>query len=332
MASGRGLGNTAQAGKTPAMKTVLMILAALALGLFAFTRMVAPPRQLDLLNSVWPGDSGVDRVAEGVLFSPNQGLKLDVWSQPSEVKTPKPVLIFFYGGGWTNGQRAHYGFVAKAFAAKGFVVVMPDYRKVPQVRFPAFVEDGADAVKWTRDHIAEYGGDPGRITLSGHSAGAHIAMMLTLDRHYLADLGVNPAIVRATVGLSGPYDFLPLDSRRSINAMSRWPRLEETQPIHFARADAPPIMVITSTEDDTVKPRNAILLSEKLHALGSFVDFRVYQGLSHENVVMALSKPFRNKAPVLEVSTAFLQTHSKAIAAEKQDADQGRRIPNPSNR
>ena len=312
------------------MKTALMILFALAVGLFAFTKTVAPPRQLDLLNSLWPGDGGVERVAEGVIFADKAGLKLDVWAQPTADKTPKPVLIFFYGGGWANGARAHYGFVAKAYAAKGFVVVMPDYRKVPQVRFPSFVEDGAEAIKWTRDHIADYGGDPGRITLSGHSAGAHIAMMLTLDQHYLRDLDVDSAIVRATVGLSGPYDFLPLDSRRSINAMSRWPRLEETQPIHFARADAPPIMVITSTEDDTVKPRNAILLSEKLHALGSFVDFRVYQGLTHEDVVMALSKPFRSKAPVLDVSATFLHTHAKP--AEKLNADQGRRISDPSDR
>jgi acetyl esterase/lipase len=309
------------------MRIFLMILAALALGLFSFTRLAAPPKQLDIINRFWPGDGGVERVAEGVAFSAKTGLKLDVWSQPNPNPSKKPVLVFFYGGGWANGARDDYGFVARAYAAKGFVVVMPDYRKVPQVLFPAFIEDGAEAIKWTRDHIADYGGDPGRITLAGHSAGAHIAMMLTLDQHYLQALNVDPAIIRATVGLSGPYDFLPLDSQRSINAMSRWPRLEETQPIHFARRDAPPIMVVTSTEDDTVKPRNAILLSEKLHSLGAFVDFRVYPGLTHENVAMALSKPFRHLAPVLDVSAAFLQTHAQM--RESGDADQGRRLSDP---
>jgi acetyl esterase/lipase len=306
------------------MKIFVVILAAIAISLFAFTRLIAAPNQLDIINNFWPGDGGVERVAEGVTFSDSTGLKLDVWTLPGDEKAKKPVLIFFYGGGWTNGARDYYSFVAKAYAAKGFVVVMPDYRKVPQVRFPAFVEDGAEAIKWTRDHVSELGGDPARITLSGHSAGAHIAMMLTLDQHYLSAIDVDPKIVRATVGLSGPYDFLPLDSKRSIDAMSRWPRLEETQPIHFARADAPPIMVVTSTEDDTVKPRNAILLSEKLHSLGAFVDFRVYQGLNHENVAMALSKPFRHLAPVLDVSAAFLQTHAQM--RESGDADQGRRL------
>ncbi len=292
------------------MKWAILFLVILGAALFAFTRMVAAPNQLDYLNAVWPGDSGVERVGDGITFSEKTGLKLDIWAKPDGT-AKKPVIIFFYGGGWANGERTHYGFAGKAFATKDFIAVLPDYRKVPTVRFPAFVEDGAEAVKWVRDNISRYGGDPARITLSGHSAGAHIAMMLTLDQHYLSDLGVDPKIIRATVGLSGPYDFLPLDSKRSINAMSQWPRLEETQPIHFARADAPPIMVVTSTRDDTVKPRNAILLSEKLHSLGAYVDFRVYADLNHEEVVMGLSKPFRGKAPVLDTAAAFLKEHSQ---------------------
>ncbi len=311
------------------MKWFILIIAVVVAALFAFTRLVAAPNQLDIINSVWPGDSGVERVGNGIAFSPETGLKLDVWSQTSPGKATKPVIIFFYGGGWANGERDHYGWAGKAFAAKGFVAVVPDYRKVSQVRFPAFVEDGAEAVKWVRDNIAKYGGDPRRITIAGHSAGAHIAVLLTLDKHYLSDIGVNPKIIRATVGLSGPYDFLPLDSRRSINAMSAWPRLEETQPINFARADAPPIMVVTSTEDDTVKPRNAILLSEKLNSLGAYVIFKVYQGLNHEGVAMALSKPFRGSAPVLDDMTAFL--NERLAEQESEDADQGRRLSNPPN-
>ena len=311
------------------MKTILIIIAAIVLSLLLFTRLVAAPNQLEIINSVWPGDSGVERVGDGVIFSPKTGLKLDIWAKQSTDKATKPVIIFYYGGGWANGERDHYGWAGKAFAAKDFIAVVPDYRKVPKVRFPAFVEDGAEAVKWVRDNIAKYGGDPNRITVAGHSAGAHIAMMLTLDRHYLSDIGVNPKIIRATVGLSGPYDFLPLDSRRSINAMSAWPRLEETQPIHFARADAPPIMVVTSTEDDTVKPRNAILLSEKLNSLGAYVIFKVYQGLNHEAVAMALSKPFRGSAPVLDDMTTFLR--ERLAEQESDNANKGRRVSDPPN-
>lgn len=260
---------------------------------------------------MWPGDGGVARVVDGAVFDEKTGLKLDVWTpEGTKPGDGKPVLVFFYGGGWAHGQREHYGFVAKAFAARGFVVVMPDYRKVPGVVFPAFVEDGAKALRWVQDNIAEHGGDAGRVGLSGHSAGAHIAMLLTLDRSWLLKAGVSPGFVRATVGLSGPYDFLPFDSRRSIAAMYRWPRPTETQPIAYARADAPPIMVITGASDDTVKPRNAILLAQKLNRLGATVEFRAYNDLGHEDIAMALSKPFRGRAPVLEEAVAFLQRHT----------------------
>jgi acetyl esterase/lipase len=293
------------------MKTLLILVALVCAGLFTFSKTVAPPNQLDWLNALWPGDSGVDRVAEGVVFDEAKGLKLDVWAPTGGDTAKKPVLIFFYGGGWVNGERWHYGFAAKAFAAKGFMVVVPDYRKVPNVRFPAFNEDGAASVKWVRDNIAKFGGDPDRVAVAGHSAGAYIAVMLALNPKYLSDIGVDPKIIKAGIGLSGPYDFIPFDSKRSIDAMHLWPRPLETQPVTYVSKDAPPLMLATGTADDTVKPRNAIILTQRLHAVGTQVEFRAYEGLNHEDVVKALSKPFRNTAPVLDDAVAFLKGADK---------------------
>lgn len=293
------------------MKIVLGVVATLVIALLLFTRLVAPPRQLDLINSVWPGDSGVERVVEGAVFDAQTGMALDVWRPTGDASTNRPVIVFFYGGGWAHGQRAHYGFAAKALAARGFVVVVPDYRKVPQVRFPSFVEDGAAALRWVQDNVAQHGGDPGRVAVAGHSAGAHIAMMLTLDQSYLDRAGVKPGFIKAGVGMSGPYDFIPFDSKRSINAMRAWPRPEETQPVHYVRRDAPPLLLMTGTEDDTVKPRNAIILTQRLAAIGAPVEFKAYAGLGHEDVVMSLSKPFRGKAPVLDDINRFLDTRLK---------------------
>jgi len=188
---------------------------------------------------------------------------------------------------------------------------MPDYRKVPQIRFPAMLQDGAEAVKWTRDHIAEFGGDPKRIAVAGHSAGAYTVAMLALDRRWLQAEGVDPHIIRAAVGLSGPYNFYPFTSKRAIDALGNAADPQMTQPIHFARGDAPPMLLVTSTLDAEVKPHNAHDLAAKLKSLGAPVALIDYPGLTHEHVAMALSKPFRGKAPVLADSVAFLREHLK---------------------
>ena len=279
---------------------------ALAAGaLYAYS----PARGLDLLNNLYPGDGGVQRVASGVQFEPGPRGLLDVWAQPAPQGAPgKPVLVFFYGGGWANGSRSDYGFVAKAYAARGYVVVLPDYRLVPQVRFPAFLQDAAAAVRWTHDNIARYGGDPEQIAVAGHSAGGYLAVMLALDGRYLRAAGADPSVIKAAIGLAGPYDFYPFVKRRSIDAMGRAADPLATQPITFARADAPPLLLVTGTADTEVRPRNAINLAVREQALGSTTTWlRQYQGLDHNDLIMALSKPFRSKAPLLEESVAFLR-------------------------
>lgn len=268
----------------------------------------SPPEMLSTLDAVTPG-SGAELAENAVPFGIT-GQKLDVWRPDGAAAgDTRPVLIFYYGGGWAQGDRRAYAFAARAYARAGYVVVVPDYRKVPDVRFPAFVEDGAQAVKWTRDHVAEFGGDPKRIAVAGHSAGAYIAVMLALDRRWLRVEGVDPAIIKAAVGLCGPYDFYPFDKKRSIDAMAGVADPATTQPINFARADAPPMLLVTASEDKQVRPYNAYNLARKLKAVGAPVSFRNYGGLSHEDVAMALSKPFRDKAPVLADSVSFLNAN-----------------------
>jgi acetyl esterase/lipase len=276
-------------------------------GLYAAT--TSPPLLLSHLDAAAGGGKGATLVAEAVPFG-DHGQTLDVWRAADAKNGEKrPVLIFWHGGGWVKGARQDYAFAGRAFARQGFVVVVPDYRKVPQVHFPAFVEDAAQAVAWTRDNIARYGGDPQAIGFSGHSAGAHTAVLLALDPRWLEAAGVDPGIVKAVVGLSGAYDFYPFTTNRSVDAMAAYPEPEATQPITFARADAPPMLLITSSEDTTVRPRNAVNLTARLKQEGAVAEMINYQGLDHEEVVMALSKPFRSKAPVLNDSSKFLNRH-----------------------
>jgi acetyl esterase/lipase len=283
-------------------------IAALALvvvigGILALT---SPPRLLSLYDRVSGGGAGAEQVAQGVAFGAH-GQTLDIWTPAAPTAADLPVVVFWYGGGWAKGDRASYAFAGRALANAGFVVVIPDYRKVPDVRFPAYLEDGAQAVAWVRDNIAAHGGDPDRIAFMGHSAGAYQAVMLALDGTWLQAAGVDPGIVKAAVGLSGPYDFYPFDSPRSIAAFSEWPQPDETQPIAYARKDAPPLLLVTSDGDETVRPKNANNLAAKLRGLGAPVEVINYGPLDHEEVVMALSVPFRKKGPVLADSAAFLK-------------------------
>ncbi len=275
-------------------------------GLVVAIGLTSPPGQLSLLDRIMGGGLGVEQAGSALPFG-SHGQRLDVWRPTERGTKPLPVLIFWYGGGWVKGSRGAYAFAARAYARQGFVVVVPDYRKVPSVRFPAFLQDGAQAVRWTRDHIRDFGGNPDRIAVAGHSAGAYTAVMLTLDPRWLRAENVAPDVIKAAVGLCGPYDFFPFTARRAIDAMQGAPDPQLTQPIHFARADAAPMLLVSAGDDVEVQAKNADNLAARLTALHGRVEHIDYAGLSHENVAMALSVPFRRKAPVLADSVHFLR-------------------------
>lgn len=234
---------------------------------------------------------------------------LDIWVPDSLNEGDRlPVVVFFYGGGWDSGERGSYGFVGRALARQGFVVVIPDYRLVPKAHWPDFIEDSAAATAWTHEHIAKLGGDPGRIALMGHSAGAYNAAMLALDPQWLRAAKSDPSIIRGVVGLAGPYDFLPLEKGgRGDRAMGKVRPAERTQPIHFARGDAPPLWLATGDEDEVVRPRNSRNLAAAIERAGGSAALRIYPGMGHTGIVMALAAPFRNRGPVLEEATDFLR-------------------------
>ena len=161
---------------------------------------------------------------------------------------------------------------------------------------------------------ARFGGDPRRIDLSGHSAGSYIAAMLSLDRHYLADAAVDPAIIRAAALLSGPYDFYPFTEQRGRDALGHWPRPRETQPISFVRRDAPPMLLMHGTADTVVRPRNSERLAAALKAAGATAELKLYPGKSHIDTIKSLSPLFRGTTSALADSVAFFNAHD-ALAA-----------------
>lgn len=182
-----------------ALKRGLAAIAALVL-IGAVIAAVSRPVQLAFVNApaLWfPGT-----ITRDVVFDDETGLALDIY-QPAGDRTNRPVVIFLYGGSWRTGDRGMYTFMGLALARQGYVAVIPDYRKYPDVRFPDFVTDAARAVAWTKRNAARLDGDPDDIVLTGHSAGAHIGMLLLTDKSYLQKAGATGAVSRFA-GLAGP--------------------------------------------------------------------------------------------------------------------------------
>lgn len=285
----------------------IRFLAALA-GLFVALAAVTGCSRLGAFNAVVPKDGGVEVAARGVAFGTDPRQKLDVYTS-SEGQPSKGVIVFFYGGSWNSGDRADYGFAARAFASRGFTTVVFDYRLVPKVRYPAFVEDGAKAVAWTHRNIASYGGDPDRIFLVGHSAGAYNEMMVALAPEFLRAEGLQTAVVKGVVGISGPYDFLPLAVDETREAFKGVDDLPATQPINrIARGRyAPPMLLLHGEADDFVYPRNSKRLASALRKSGHAVEEIYYPGVDHVGALLAISRPLRDEAPVVDDIVRFLE-------------------------
>ena len=260
---------------------------------------------LAVVDGLLPGETGARRLASDLAFAPGPRRRMDVYGPTTAGDRPRPLLVFTHGGSWASGDKSEYDFVGEAFAAAGFVTVVYNYRLVPEVVFPGFVEDGAAAVAFARRIAPGYGADPDRVILAGHSAGAYTTAMLALDRRFLAEAGVPRRAIRGAVGLAGPYDFLPLDVEATKAAFGAAPDLAATQPVTVVDRRAPPFFLATGADDDTVKPRNTAALAARLRAVGVPVELRTYPDLGHAGILLALAGPLRGRAPVFEEAVAF---------------------------
>jgi acetyl esterase/lipase len=238
---------------------------------------------------------------------------LDVYV-PAASSVKAPVLIFFYGGSWQTGSKDMYRFVGQAFASAGIVTVIADYRVYPEVSFPEYVGDAAAATAWVERQVGAYGGDPHRLFIAGHSAGAQIAALLVLDPLYLAQAGVDRDNISGLIGLAGPYDFLPLTdpTLRDIFATGD---IRRSQPIHFVDGTfpgvaVPPAFLATGDDDHEVLPKNTARLGSALRARGGVVVQHDYPGVGHIGIILSLAHGFRGKAPARDQIVAFVTAHA----------------------
>jgi acetyl esterase/lipase len=246
--------------------------------------------------------------------------KLDVY-RPRDTASA-PVIVFFYGGSWQMGAKETYRFLAATLVARGYVVVVPDYRLYPEVRFPDFLADGAKALRWVHDNIAAFHGDATRMFVMGHSAGAYNAAMLALDGTWLNEVGLDPnRDIAGLIGVSGPYDFLPLRDP-TLKIIFGGDNRALTQPISFAEGRKPPALLLTGAADDTVDPANSARLAAKLRRNGNDATELVYPRLGHLTIMAGFTPLVAAFLSPLDDLAAFVErirpgTHqSAAIPAE----------------
>ncbi|MEM9061642.1 MAG: alpha/beta hydrolase [Pseudomonadota bacterium] len=281
----------------------LLIIGAALAALLGGVALAAMPMLLAIANSAKLSFEG--GTAPDIVFDRETGLKLDVYTPPGERGDPKPVVVFFYGGSWQWGDRGDYPFVGVTLANEGFVTVVPDYRKYPDVQFPGFLEDGATAVAWVQKNISNLGGDPERIYLMGHSAGAHIAALLGTDERYLAEAVVADAL-RGVIGLAGPYRFTPTsDKFRAV-----FGNLDDFAPMKattFADGSEPPMLLLHGLDDGIVEAGHTSDLSKVIRASGGCAVFKFYPDMGHYGIMGAFSWVFRESKPVVRDVVEFLR-------------------------
>jgi acetyl esterase/lipase len=269
---------------------------------------------LDVLNATVPTDTY--RQFTDLSYGNQTRQKLDVYlpGQPQAEKAlaagGAPMVVFFYGGSWSSGNRADYRFVGEALAAQGIVTVVADYRLSPEVRYPVFLQDSALAMRWAFDNAQKYGADPSRVFVMGHSAGAYNAAMLALDKRWLGAVGLSPARLAGWIGLAGPYDFLPIGDRKTQVAFE-WPNTPaDSQALFHASSASPPALLLAPEKDSLVNTqRSTVGMAQRLKNSGVRVESQLYDTVSHITIVATMASVFRSRAPVLERVTAFAMSN-----------------------
>lgn len=275
----------------------------LALALLAVLAACSP---VTALNALAPGDT-YSRTA-GVAYGPHPRQQLDVYRPASAAPAGGwPVAVFFYGGSWNRGERGDYAFVGEALAARGILTLVADYRLYPEVRYPDFLRDSAAALSWGLAHAQGLGGNPRRVFVMGHSAGAYNAAMLALDARWLAPSGHAPRELAGFVGLAGPYDFLPIENPDAKPVFFHPNYPEGTQPLTHAGSGAPRSFLGVAAEDRLVDPqRNSGALAAKLQSVGVPVTLKRYDRVSHVTLIGSFGRPLRWLAPVLDDVAGFI--------------------------
>lgn len=245
------------------------------------------------------------RLFRNITYDPESNLQLDVYAPSGAVKAP--VVVFFYSRRWERGNKRDVTFVGQSLSAKGYVVIIPNFRHYPNVLYQQMLSDSARAVVWSHHFAKTYGGSAKKLVVMGFDAGAYNAAMLALDPRWVEKAGGKADWIRGMIGISGPYDLLPImapDLRAFFAPASQYPL---TQPINWVNGENPPLLLIASTTDHVVSARNTDELFRRVKAAHGPVEKITYRDLSHDMTLDALSAPLRGQADILSNIARFVR-------------------------
>ncbi len=284
----------------------LALVAAIAGAAFQIAVWRNGPAVVSAIDRVAGGQQGAEQKAI-ISTGPHPSQKLVVWGPEHRdpADAPLPVLLFAHGGGWRSGDPVDYGFIARAFVPEGFIVVLVGYRLGEDGKYPGMIEDTANAVAWTHEEIAAYGGDPDALVLAGHSAGAYNVVMLGLEEQWLGRKGLSTTDIAGVIGMAGPYDFAPFARDSTIAAFGHVDDPAITQPPSHVRADAPHMLLIQGEKDDLVRPRNARILGDAITSAGGSARQVFYPEMGHNGPLLSLAEPLRSRRDVLDLMVDF---------------------------
>ncbi|WP_407570815.1 alpha/beta hydrolase [Deinococcus altitudinis] len=273
-----------------------------------FTLVSCAGGVLGTLNAV-SSTSGLN-VVSNLHYGPDPRNLLDLYQPAARPdKTERaPMLLFIHGGSWTNGDKNEYKFVGESFAREGYVTAVMSYRLAPVHPYPEYVQDGAQALKFMRDHAAEYGGDPDRLYVMGHSAGAFNAVELVDNARWLQEAGVPISAVKAVVGIAGPYSY-DYRGQPTANAFPKGSDPADVMPSFHVRKNAPANLLLVAGNDMVVDPSNGLKMQAALQAAGVPVTFTVLPGLNHYTIVGSLARSLTFLGKTRQEALDFMAAH-----------------------